>query len=93
MQSKNDFWNGFGLAVAVIEHLQGRKHFSLMDSPDLRDCVRKVASGEISLSPSGVELRKEHPGLPNSEKIVAENNKTFRIGAGVIAERFQALGK
>ena len=91
MQSKQDLWNGFGLAVAIIEHLQGKKCFSLMDNPDLHDCVRKVANGEIPLAPSGVELRHEHPGLPNSEKIVSENNKTFRIVAEVIVDRFQRL--
>ena len=64
-----------------------------MDNPDLHDCVRKVANGEIPLAPSGVELRHEHPGLPNSEKIVSENNKTFRIVAEVIVDRFQRLGK
>jgi hypothetical protein len=57
------------------------------------DLLLAIASGEMTLQPTGAELRKRFPAAPQDvESIRNENQKVDRIIAHLICERMSNLG-
>src|SRR5690348_765691 len=77
------------LSLVGLAFLLGTRIAEQANSEEkLTEVLVSVAKGELSLQPSGAEVRSQHPDAKDTEQIRADNQDTDRIMAHLVVQWF-----